>query len=78
MFYSVLFQASVSTQSQFRKHLKTRHNKTMDIMGNLIDWTLEGGAEPRERMERRRRKEGKEGPGGIRYGRLDPGITLNY
>jgi hypothetical protein len=29
----------VATQSQFRKHLKTRHNKTMDIMGNLIDWS---------------------------------------
>lgn len=29
--------ASLSTQSQYRKHLKMRHDKTIDIMGNVID-----------------------------------------
>jgi hypothetical protein len=37
-------------------------------MGNLIDWALEGDA--RDKPERRRRKEGKEGSG-IRYGRVE-------
>ena len=27
----------MATQSQFRKHLKTKHNKTIDIYGSIID-----------------------------------------
>ena len=45
--------ASLSTQSQYRKHLKMRHNKTIDIMGNIIDSPPE--FKDREKVKRKRR-----------------------
>ena len=45
--------ASLSTQSQYRKHLKMRHNKTIDIMGNIIDSPPE--AKDKDRAKRKRR-----------------------
>jgi hypothetical protein len=60
--------ASLSTQSQYRKHLKVRnttnnlthlyplqmrHNKTIDIMGNIIDSIPE--VKDKERAKRKRR-----------------------
>ena len=45
--------ASLSTQSQYRKHLKMRHNKTIDIMGNVIDSPPD--YKEREKVKRKRR-----------------------
>merc|ERR1712088_658001 len=45
--------ASLSTQSQYRKHLKMRHNKTIDIMGTIIDSPPE--AKDKDRAKRKRR-----------------------
>eukprot|EP00092_Neocalanus_flemingeri_P027637 GFUD01029990.1.p1 GENE.GFUD01029990.1~~GFUD01029990.1.p1 ORF type:complete len:536 (-),score=94.19 GFUD01029990.1:294-1901(-) len=45
--------ASLSTQSQYRKHLKMRHNKTVDIMGHIIDSPPE--FKDREKVKRKRR-----------------------
>ena len=45
--------ASLSTQSQYRKHLKMRHNKTIDIMGNIIDSPPD--AKDKDRAKRKRR-----------------------
>ena len=50
--------ASLSTQSQFRKHLKMAHNKTIDIMGNVIDSSQElKERKEREKIRRKRRSE---------------------
>ena len=45
--------SSLSTQSQYRKHLKMRHNKTIDIMGNVID--SQADYKDRDKVRRKRK-----------------------
>ena len=55
--------ASLSTQSQFRKHLKMKHNKTIDIMGNVIDSQQElKEKKEREKVRRKRKTNEEEDP----------------
>jgi hypothetical protein len=76
--------ASLSTQSQYRKHLKVantsnklthlyllqmRHNKTIDIMGNIIDSLPEVKDKDRAKRKRRVVKPEEEGEGRTAGGR---------
>ena len=62
-FVCQLCSASLSTQSQFRKHLKMKHNKTIDIMGNVIDSQQElKEKKEREKVRRKRKTNEEEDP----------------